>query len=346
MSSQVVFRLQSRTGHQAIKQFDESIPTIDKHEVLVKIRAVSLNFRDIGVANGGYPFPVKDGVVPCSDSAGEVIDVGSSVEGFAKGDNVIAVFDPTNLYGPQKDWKHGHGGPVDGFLREYAAVPASALVKIPDGSGLSFSQMAALVCTGVTAWNVLYGNMPIKPGHTVLFQGTGGVSITGLILAKAAGATTIITSSSDEKLELVQKKYGADYTINYKKTPDWASEANKITGGHGVDYIFENGGSGTIKQSIDCIAMGGIISVIGFLSAAKQEDMPDVAGLALSKGAVVRGITVGSKQLLEELVRFVHRKKLSPPVEKEFQFGNDGVQAAFDYLASGNHIGKVCIVMP
>lgn len=175
--------------------------------------------------------------------------------------------------------------------------------------------------------------------------GTGGVSITGLILAKAAGATTIITSSSDEKLELVQKKYEADYTINYKNTPDWAAEVNKMTGGHGVDYIFENGGSGTIKQSLDCIAMGGIISVVGFLSVAKQEDMPDVAGLALAKGAVVRGITVGSKQLAEELVRFVLKRKLSPPVEKEFDFNNKDIQAAFDYLVGGSHIGKVCIVM-
>lgn len=169
------------------------------------------------------------------------------------------------------------------------------------------------------------------------------MSITGLLLAKAAGAITIITSSSDSKLELVQKKYGADYVINYKSTPDWAAEANKITQGHGVDYIFENGGSGTIKQSIECIAMGGIIAVIGFLSAAKQENMPDVAGLALSKGCVVRGITVGSKQLLEELVRFVVRKDIFPPVEKIFGFSAEEVTAAYDYLKSGNHIGKVCI---
>jgi len=172
MSNQVVFRLQSRTGHQSITQVEEPIPEIDKHEVLVKIRAVSLNFRDVVVANGGYLFPVKDKVVPCSDSAGEIIEIGSSVEGFAKGDHVIAVFDPTNLFGPQKDWNHGHGGPVDGVLREYVAFPGSALIKISKESGLSFSQMAALVCTGVTAWNVLYGNQPLKPGHTVLFQGT------------------------------------------------------------------------------------------------------------------------------------------------------------------------------
>ena len=165
------------------------------------------------------------------------------------------------------------------------------------------------------------------------------------MLAKAVGAITIVTSSSDDKLKLVKEQYGADYTINYKKTPNWAAEANKITNGRGVNHIFENGGSGTIKQSIECIAMGGVISVIGFRSAAKQEDMPDVAGLALSKGCVVRGITVGSKQLLDDLVQLVVQKQLKPPVEKTFGFGPDQVQAAYDYLASGGHIGKVCITI-
>lgn len=163
------------------------------------------------------------------------------------------------------------------------------------------------------------------------------------MLAKAAGARTIITSSSDDKLEFVQKKYGVDHIINYKSTPDWAAEAKKITGGEGVDYILENGGSGTIKQSIECINMGGSIAVIGFLAAAKQEDMPDVAGLALSKGCIVRGITVGSKQLLEELVQFVVTKGLEPPVEKTFGFSLEEVMAAYEYMQGGSHVGKICI---
>jgi NADPH:quinone reductase-like Zn-dependent oxidoreductase len=163
------------------------------------------------------------------------------------------------------------------------------------------------------------------------------------MLAKAAGARTIITSSSDDKLEFVQKKYGVDHIINYKSTPDWAAEAKKITGGEGVDYILENGGSGTIKQSIECIKMGGSIAVIGFLATAKQEDMPDVAGLALSKGCIVRGITVGSKQLLEELVQFVVTKGLEPPVEKTFGFSPEDVMAAYEYMQGGSHVGKICI---
>ena len=163
------------------------------------------------------------------------------------------------------------------------------------------------------------------------------------MLAKAAGAKTIITSSSDEKLQHVKDQYDVDYTINYKKTPDWAAEAQKITGGQGVDFILENGGSGTIKQSLDAIAYGGVISVIGFLSAAKQEEMPDVAGLALAKGAVVRGIMVGSKQQMEDVTRFIGTHNLSVAVEKTFKFGRDQVIEALNYLASGQHIGKVCI---
>ncbi|RDW57284.1 hypothetical protein BP5796_12734 [Coleophoma crateriformis] len=343
MPNQTVFRLQSRGSHHNIKQHSEPIPTIDSHEVLLKIRGLALNYRDLAVANGTYPFPVKAQVIPCSDAAGEIVQVGSQVSGLKVGDRVVASFDGTNLYGPQKDWDHAYGGPVDGFLRQFAALPATSTTKVPDEAKLSFMQMAALVCTGVTAWNAFYGNIPLKPGQTVLFQGTGGISATGLLLAKAAGARTIITSSSDDKLALVQEKYGADHVINYKTTPDWAAEAMCLTGGEGVDYILENGGSGTIKQSIDCIKMGGSIAVIGFLSAAKQEDMPDVAGLALAKGCIVRGITVGSKQLLEELVRFVVNRELQPPVENTFGFDAEGIRAAFDHIQSGGHIGKICI---
>lgn len=171
MSYQKVFRLASQGSHRNIQSHSEPIPTIDAHEILVKIRGLALNYRDLAITNGTYPFPVKDNVIPCSDTAGEIVKVGSLVDSLKIGDRVIAAFDGTNLYGPQKDWDHGHGGPVDGFLREYAALPATSVIKVPDGVRLSFTQMAALVCTGVTAWNALYGNAPLKPGQTVLFQG-------------------------------------------------------------------------------------------------------------------------------------------------------------------------------
>ncbi|CAG7955321.1 unnamed protein product [Penicillium nalgiovense] len=343
MTTQNVLRLTAQGSWENLAHFIEPIPSAGKHEVLIAVKSVSLNFRDIAIATGKYPFPVKDQVVPGSDAAGDIVETGEGVSGFKRGDKVIVSFDPTTLYGPIKNWGNGLGGPVDGVLREYIAVPAQAVVKIPANSKLSYAQWASVVCTGTTAWNSLYGNCPLKPGQTVLFQGTGGVSITGLVLAKAAGARTIITSSSDEKLQHVKAQYDVDYTINYKTTPDWAAEAQKITNGQGVDFILENGGSGTIKQSLDAIAYGGVISVIGFLSSAKQEDMPDVAGLALAKGAVVRGIMVGSKQQMEEATQFIGTHNLPVAVEKIFKFGRDEVVEALNYLVSGQHIGKICI---
>ncbi|PYI30579.1 NAD(P)-binding protein [Aspergillus indologenus CBS 114.80] len=255
-----------------------------KYEVLVKVHGVSLNYRDIGVATSLYPFPVKDNVV------------GEGVKNVTVGDHVIGNFDITNLFGPQLNWENGQGGPIDGVLREYVCIPAASAVQVPKETALSFCEWSTLVCTGVTAWNALYGNIPLR---------TGGVSITGLILAKAAGARTIVTSSSDEKLKRVQADYGVDEVVNYKTHPEWSKEVLRLTQGRGVDYIFENGGSGTIGESLNAVKMGGNISVIGFLSQADQAKMPDVAALALSKGAVVRGTTVGSTQLLQEVTRFV-----------------------------------------
>ncbi|EGZ11309.1 hypothetical protein PHYSODRAFT_318082 [Phytophthora sojae] len=338
MSSHVAFRHSERSSHHNMRVVSEPKPT--PNEVLVQIRGVALNYRDIAVADSTYPFPVKDKVVPCSDGAGVVVDVGSAVDGFELGDKVITNFDVSNLYGPQQDWAHSLGGMLNGVLRQFVALPAHVLTKMPKDSTLSFVQMASLVCTGVTAWNALYGNIPLKPGQTVLFLGTGGVSITGLQLAKAAGATTIITSSSDEKLKFVQERFGPDHTINNRTTPDWAAEVMRLTNGHGADFVIENGGSGTIKSSIQACARGGIVAVIGFLSQAKQEDMPDVASPALAQGCVVRGVVVGSQQLLRELVNFVAQQGIQPYVQKTFGFERDSVLEAFDFLKSGRHIGK------
>ncbi|KAH6625537.1 hypothetical protein C7974DRAFT_312162 [Boeremia exigua] len=345
MAKQQVFRLPQRSSIQNLQVYQEDVQVPNNNEVLIKVKNVALNFRDFAVATGKYPFPNKDNVIPCSDLSGQVVSVGSNVDDFAEGDKVIASFDLKTLYGAMPDWHHSLGGCYDGVLREYIVLPSSALVKIPATTELSFAQLSALVCTGTTAWNALYGNNPLKPGQTVLFLGTGGVSITGLILAKAAGATTIITSSSDDKLAQVQKNYGVDYTINYKTTPDWSKEVLKITKGHGADFILENGGAGTIAQSINAVAYGGNIAVIGFLASCTQERMPDVAALALGKGAVVRGIMVGSKQQLEDVARFVTSKNLNMPVERVFGFSREEVISAFEYLVSGQHIGKVCIAV-
>uniref|UniRef100_K3X7J7 Enoyl reductase (ER) domain-containing protein n=1 Tax=Globisporangium ultimum (strain ATCC 200006 / CBS 805.95 / DAOM BR144) TaxID=431595 RepID=K3X7J7_GLOUD len=303
---------------------------------------VTLNYQDLAIANESYPFPVKDNVVPCSDSAGVVAAVGDAVEDISVGDRVMTNFDLSNLCGPQKDWAHSLDGFLDGMLRQYIAVPAVAVAKIPEACELSFTQLASLVCTGITAWNTLFGCILLQLDQTVLFLDTGGVSITALQLAKAAGAVTIITSSSDEKLHEGQL-WCESCVINYRKTPDWAAEINRITDGRGADYIVENGGAGTIAQSIKACVCGGMIAVIGFLTSVKQEDMPNVASMAPDKGCIVRGVVVGSKQLLGDVIRFVSNKNVQPYIHETFGFSCEGTREAFDHLKAARHTGKIGI---
>jgi len=174
--SQTVIRLGERTSVRNMKAFKEPIPEPAKHEVLIRICSVSLNYRDIAIATSKYPFPVKDNVIPCSDAAGVVVQLGKGVKRVAVGDHVIGTFDLTNLYGPQKDWLNGQGGPKDGVLREYISIPAISVVKVPKDSLQSFSEWSTVVATGVTVWNVLYGNVPLKPGQTVLCLGMSFIS--------------------------------------------------------------------------------------------------------------------------------------------------------------------------
>lgn len=171
MSKHTVFRLPKGASYKELIRQEEEIPSVSKHEVLIKVRAVTLNYRDIAISQGTYPFPVKENLVPCSDGAGDVVKVGEGVNGFEKGDKVISSFDIKNLYGPMKDWTSGQGGGIDGTLTQYITRPASAVVKVSPESPLSYAEMSALVCTGATVWNSFFGNAPLLPGHTVLLQG-------------------------------------------------------------------------------------------------------------------------------------------------------------------------------
>jgi len=273
--------------------------------------------------------------------AGEIVEVGDQVIGFKKGDRVISNFDPTHLYGPLQSLDYSLGGSVDGMLCQYKALSYFGLIKIPDH--LSYEEAASLVCAGTTAWNALHGNKPLLPGQSVLFQGTGGVSICGLLLARAAGCTTIITSSSDEKLKEVKEKYGVDYTINYKTKPNWDEEVLKLTNGRGVDVILENGGAATIEKSLNSIKLGGLIALIGFLGAGKKVENPDVTLLTLKKGCIVRGILIGSREQTEQLMNLIDQRKIKPPVSKVFNFDLESVKKAYQYIQSQQHIGKICI---
>ncbi|GAP83810.2 putative NADP-binding protein [Rosellinia necatrix] len=353
-TEQTVFRLTAFDGFDSLQPFREPIPKPSAGEVLVKVRGVALNYRDVAIATSAYLAPVKDNVIPCCDMAGEVVAVGPATESFnppalAVGDAVIAPVAPSFLYGARNRrpdaldfaWSAGKG---DGVLREYIAAAAHSLVKLPPcETARDFLRWAATPCTVSMVWNAFYGNTPLKPGDTVLVLGTGGVSITALVLAKAAGATTIVTSSSDEKLEFVRTRLGADHVINYKTTPDWAAEVQRMTGGEGVDHVIEVGGLGTMQQSLAAVARGGLITVIGFLTGGPQGQVPDVTMAALGRALTIRGVTGGSKQQLEEAIRFMSARGLELPVDKVFAFERGEVIAALKHIESGAHIGKVCV---
>lgn len=342
-----VFRLPEGdiSSYKQLVAQQESLAEIDKHEVLVKIKAVALNYRDVAICNGSYPLGVKSSLVPCSDACGEIVQVGSQVKGLQVGDRVISLFMQDLLYGDVKYGDSSLGGALDGVLQEYIVFAENNVVKISKNSTMTDSEAASLVCAGTTAWNALYGLRPLKPGQTVLAEGTGGVSIIALQIAKAAGAITIVTSSSDEKLEFVKNSYGVNYTINYRKYPDWEKKVLEYTDGLGVDYVIENGGIGTIQKSVGSLAYGGIVSLIGFLATLPSDQYPNVVMLANKKSAVLRGILVGSRQMEEDLVRFFVANDIHVGVDKKFKFTDEGVLNAYEYLSSQKHIGKVCITL-
>lgn len=308
-------------------------------EVRVKVHAVSLNFRDLAVAAGNYIADVDDPIIPCSDGAGEVIEVGAGVKRFRPGDRVAAAFFPCWIDGPSTADKirHALGGDVDGMLAQEVCMDESALAPIPDG--VDFVDAATLPCAGVTAWNAMFVTHRVKPGDTVLLLGTGGVSILGLQLAKAAGLRIVITSSSDEKLRRA-RELGAHHAINYRSTPEWHEEVLRATGGVGADIVLEVGGKGTVNRSVAAAAMNGTVAVIGGVSGFGG----DVNPAALLAGAKrLAGVYVGSRCMLENLMCFVQVAGIKPVVDRVFTF--DQAREAFRYMESGSHFGKVVVAV-
>ncbi|EIM82362.1 NAD-P-binding protein [Stereum hirsutum FP-91666 SS1] len=324
-------------GVQSITSITSPIPTPKAHEVLVRIHAVSLNFRDYAIASGRYPLTLKENLVPGSDMAGEVAAVGDGVEEWKVGERVTANFDQGHLYGASRKTGLALGGTLDGVLTQYRIFPSVGLLRVP--KHLSYEEAACWPCAGVTAWNALFGAIRLLPGQTVLCQGTGGVSIMALMFASAAGAKTIITSSSDEKLELA-KKLGATHTINYKTHPDWEKLVLDLTDGEGAHHIIDNVGINEIEKCLNCVASGGSIDCIGFLGGHSKET-PNVPLLAIMRNAIVRGVYVGSKQQFEELLKFVETKGLRPHIDKVFKFEN--TVKAIEYLGAGQHTGKIVV---
>lgn len=310
-------------------------PVAGPGEILVRVRASSLNYHDFVVIMGGIP--TDDGRVPMSDGAGEVVGVGQGVTKFKMGDHVLGLFFPGWLKGSIDALGFGNvpGDGADGFGAELVAMPETAFTRMPEG--YTFREAATLPCAALTAWRGMFVEGSVKPGDWVLTQGTGGVSVFALQFAKAAGARVISTSSSDEKLERM-KALGADHVINYKDNPDWGRKAFALTGGRGVDEVVEIGGPATLAQSIAACRVGGHISLIGVLTGVSG-DVPTAA--FFSKNLTMSGITVGSGEHQEDMISAIEASGIKPVLDQDFPL--DKIADAFAHQASQKHFGKITL---
>ncbi len=316
---------------------DRETPQPGQGEVLVKLAAASLNYRDFMVAKGIYNPKLRRPMVPLSDGAGVVEEIGAGVTRFKKGDRVAACFMQKWIDGPVTREKGASalGGALDGVLREFAVFSEDGLVHSP--GSLSDEEVAALPCAAVTAWHALFEHTPSIPGDCVLIQGTGGVSMFTLQFAKAAGLRTIITSSSDRKLERA-RALGASETINYKTTPNWEEEARRLTGGEGVDHVVEVGGSDTMPRSLRAVRVQGAISVIGVLSGVDATISPRSI---LMNSIRVQGIYVGSRAMFERMNRAIEFHRIKPVIDRVFPWIE--IKDALHYMETQRHFGKICL---
>jgi NADPH:quinone reductase-like Zn-dependent oxidoreductase len=314
-------------------------PTPGPTGVLVRVRACSLNFRDQAIVIGRYfGGPVQRDTIPLSDGAGEVVAVGESVSRFKPGDRVAGTFFQGWVDGPFGPILHrALGSPLDGMLAEYVVLEESGLVAIP--ANLSFEQAACLPCAAVTAWHALMVHRRVKPGDTVLALGTGGVAMFALQFARAGGARVIVTSSSDDKIAKA-KALGADAGVNYKDKPDWEKEVLALTGGAGADFVIELGGVGTFGRSVQAVAHGGEISLIGVLAPPGADtNLP----FLMLKNAAARGIFVGSRRMFEDMNRAIEVNRIEPVIDRVFPF--EEAAEAFRHQMAGSHMGKIVITV-
>lgn len=331
-----VMRLAAPAAIESLKLADAEATSPGPGEITVRLMAASLNFRDGLVVNGFFPAP--DGLVPLSDGAGEVVEVGAGVTEFAAGDAVVSTFHP--------NWRDGHieraelnntpGGPADGYACEFATRPISHFTHAP--RGLSHIESATLTCAGVTAWRAVVTDGRVKPGATVLVQGSGAVSLFALQFAKAAGATVIATSSTAEKLERLTA-LGADHVINYRDNANWGEAALALTGGVGVDHIIEVGGPYTLPQSLIAARTAGHIAIIGAVGGFDIDTMP--FAIVQAKRLRLQAVTVGSRRDQVDMVRAIETHGIKPVIDSRFPL--EELASAFRHLKSGQHFGKICI---
>lgn len=331
------YQVTTPDGIDAIQKVELDIPALRDDEVLVKMKACSLNYRDLLITMGGYVRNDTRPIIPLSDGAGEIVSIGSAVKDFKVGDRVMGNF--------FQAWENGQitddglnsalGGSINGVLAEYFVLKAKCTVTIPDC--LSYAEAATLPCAATTAWHALVSVGQLQSNQQVLLLGTGGVSIFGLQIAKALGANVIITSSSDEKLANA-RDLGADHTINYKTHPNWEEEVLKITNGLGVDNVLEVGGAGTFEKSSACVKTNGIISVIGILSGLES---PSMSLMTIFNLLRIQGIYVGSTEMLTQLLGAIETHNIRPQIDKRFKFSQ--AKDAYLWMSQAKHFGKVVI---
>lgn len=333
-----VYEINGEFGIDRLKASDRPIPVPRSNEVLIKMHAVSLNARDLGVIDGFYNPNLKTPLIPVSDGVGEVVSLGENSNKFKIGDRVSGIFTQSWITGEptQQNWVSTLGSPLNGLLAEFVVLPEEGLVHVPDR--LTDIEAATLPCAGVTAWHALIEEGKIKAGDTVVVQGTGGVSLFALQFAKLYGATVIVTSSSDEKLNRAQE-IGADFGINYKQTPEWDKAVLALTEGRGADHIVDLGGSATLNRSISALRVGGHISMVGGLSGFRVEGFDIIP--AIVRKARLQAINVGSRDMFEAMNFAIEHSGLHPIVDSVYPFERS--VDALQYLTKGSYFGKVVI---
>ncbi len=304
-------------------------------EIRVRLSASSLNFHDYAVVMG--MIPAADGRIPMSDGAGTVEAVGEGVTQFKPGDTVVSIFFPDWIDGapPATAFRGVPGDGIDGYARELVVTPQHWFTRVP--TGYNAAEAATLTCAGLTAWRALFVDGAVKPGSTVLVQGSGGVSVFALQFAKAAGARVIATSSSDAKLERL-KALGADELINYKEVPAWGAKALELTGGAGVDNVVEIGGAGTLDQSMIATRVGGHVALIGVLAGFAG---PVQTALLMAKNLRVQGLTVGSRAQQLDMIAGIEANGIRPVISDHFPL--DRLADAFRHQAANAHFGKIVV---
>ena len=322
-------------GLENLKLTDAENPLLKDNEVLLKVHASSLNYHDLMVALG--LIPTEDKRVPLSDAAGEILEVGKDVSKWNVGDKVMSMCFPNWVSGPPKyDLLSFIGDNQDGYATELISIPESAITKIPNN--LNFKEAATLPCAGLTAWRALVDEGRLKSGETVLVQGSGGVSVFALQLAKTFGATVIATSSSEEKLEKL-KSLGADHLINYKTHPEWGKEVLKITNNEGVDHVVEVGGAGTFSESVRCTKLAGHIALIGVLSGPSVSEI--ILPRIFLKQIRLSGIAMANQDSQVAMIDYLEKNEIKPEISDSFDLKDLG--AAFQHQIDNKHFGKISI---